>query len=281
MSPPGVRKVHDWRDIESSRKGPILLPDMSDAFDLRGMLQSWPYDPDDDARFTRGEDGREILQVRTPVGLEQYETEGRPDGARPHGMESLLEYHLQRLAKAKSENRENDFELASKDCGELFNEGTLYYFRYVRLFQLKDWKRTVRDTTRNLQVFDLVRRYARREEDQQFLEKWRPYIIRVNSTAAAMLELENHAYDKALRLVNEAVDRLEKLEEMEDETFRFERERSLAALRELAAQIQKNRPMSELEQLEHQLRRAIERQEFERAAQLRDRIRALKKQSIC
>ena len=43
----------------------------------------------------------------------------------------------------------------------------------------------------------------------------------------------------------------------------------MEALRELASQIQKNRPLSELEQLEHQLSRAIERQEFERAAQLR------------
>ena len=254
---------------------------MSDSFDLRALLKSWPYDADNDARFTRGDDGRQVLQVRTPLGIEQYETDGRPDGARPHGMESLLEYHAQRLAQAKARNGEADFELDPSECGELFTEGTLYYFRYVRLFQLKDWTRTVRDTTRNLQVFDLIRRYARREEDQQFLEKWRPYIIRVNSTAAVMLELENQAYDKALQLVNEALHRLEKLEDMEDETFRFEQERSLTALRELAAQIQKNRPMSELEQLEHQLRRAVDKQEFERAAQLRDRIRALKKQQIC
>ena len=254
---------------------------MSDSFDLRALLKSWPYDPDSDARFSRGDDGRQILQVRTPLGIEQYETDGRPDGARPHGKESLLEYHLQRLAQAKADNREADFELDPRECGELFTEGTLYYFRYVRLFQLKDWTRTMRDTLRNLQVFDLVRRYARREEDQQFLEKWRPYIIRVNSTAAVMLELENQGYDKALQLVNEALQRLEKLEDMEDETFRFELERSLTALRELAAQIQKNRPLTEMEQLEHQLRRAVERQEFERAAQLRDRIRALKKQQIC
>ena len=52
------------------------------------------------------------------------------------------------------------------------------------------------------------------------------------------------------------------------------------ALRELEAQIQKNRPQSELEQLEQQLRRAIEKQEFERAAQLRDRIRELRQQHI-
>ena len=96
-----------------------------------------------------------------------------------------------------------------------------------------------------------------------------------------MLELEKHAYDAALRIANEGVRKLEELEDLDDETFEFERSRSLSALKELAAQIQKNRPMSQLEQLENQLRRAIERQEFERAAQLRDKIRDLRKQQIC
>ena len=254
---------------------------MSASDDLRRILQSWLYDPDDDARLTRGEDGRPILQVRTPLGLEQYELDGRPDGARPHGMESALEYFQRQLEQARSRGKEAGFELGPRDCNELFNEGTLYYFRYVRLFQLKDWVRTVRDTARNLALFDLVHRYARREEDRQFLEKWRPYIIRVNSSAAVMLELDKQAYEPALRLANEAVDKIEALEPVDDETFQFERERSLTALRELATQIQKNRPLSNVEQLERQLRRAVERQEFERAAQLRDRIRALKQQKIC
>ncbi len=254
---------------------------MSDSADLRKLLESWPYDPDDDARIVSGDDGRKILQVRTPLGIEQYEMEGRPDGARPHGKESALEYYLGKLEQAEAEGREGEFELDPRECGELFNEGTLYYFRYLRLFQLQDWKRTVRDTNRNLRAFDLLHRYARREEDQQYLEKWRPYIVRVNTTAAAMLELESKNYEKALAVVKEAIAKIEALEEMEDDTFKFERERSLTALRELATQIQKNRPLSQLEQLEHQLRRAVERQEFERAAELRDRIRELKKQQIC
>jgi hypothetical protein len=254
---------------------------MNESADIRKILQSWPYDPEDDARLIQGEDGRQILQVRTPVGIEQYELDGRPDGVRPHGCESSLDYHLQRFEKVRGAGHETDFKLNQRECSELFGEGTLYYFRYVRLFQLKDWTRTVRDTTRNLRVFDFIHRYARREEDQQFLEKWRPYIIRVNSSAAAMLELEKHAYDSALRIANEGVKKIENLAELDDETFNFERGRSLEALRELASQIQRNRPLSELEQLQHQLRRAIERQEFERAAQLRDRIRDLQKQQIC
>ncbi len=254
---------------------------MSDAFDLRAILKSWPFDPDNDTRICRGDDGREILQVRTPLGVEQIELEGRPDGARPYGLESALDYYFQQLEQARAEGKEGGFELSPQECGELFNEGTLFYFRYVRLFQLKDWARTVRDTNRNLKAFDFIHRFAQREEDRQFLEKWRPYIIRVNCTAAVMIELEQSRYGAALRLAGDAIKTIEALEDFDDETFRFERERSLAALRELAVQMQKNRPLSQIEQLEHQLRRAVERQEFERAAELRDRIRALKKQQTC
>ncbi len=254
---------------------------MSSSIDLRRFLQGWPYDPDDDARLAQGEDGRSILQVRTPRGLEQYELDGRPDGEQPHAAESSLVYYQTRLEEARAAGREADFELGPRECNELFNEGTLYYFRYVRLFQLKDWARTLRDTSRNLALFDLVHRYAQREEDRQFLEKWRPYVIRVNASAAIMLELDRRAYDQASRLANQAIAKLQELESLEDDTFQFELERSLTALHDLASQIQKNRPLSDVEQLERQLRRAVERQEFERAAELRDRIRALKQQKIC
>jgi hypothetical protein len=249
---------------------------MSDSIDLRGLLKSWAYDPDQEARLVRGDDGREIMQVRTPLGVEQYELDGRPDGERPHGMESALEFHLQRLEKAKTAGQDADFDLSPRECAELFNEGTLYYFRYVRLFQLKQWPRTIRDTDRNLRLFDLAHRYARREEDQQYLEKWRPYIMRINASASAIMEWEQRRFEQALSIVEQTRQKIEALPEVEDETFQFERDRSLTALRELGEQIQKDRPVSELEKLERQLRRAVQSQEFERAAGLRDRIRQLK-----
>jgi len=254
---------------------------MNDSADLRQILKNWPYDPEHDARVILGDDGRELLQVRTPLGIEQYEMDGRPDGLCPHGTESALEHHLHRLNQAKFSGGEAEFDLSPQQCSELFQEGTLYYFRYVRLFQLKDWARTIRDTTRNLRAFDFLHRYARREEDQQFLEKWRPYVLRVHASAAAMLEVDKGAYEEALKVTREAIRKIDSLEDVEDDTFKFERERSLTALRELESQIQKNRPLSELERLEHQLRRAIDKQEFERAAQLRDRIRELRQQHIC
>jgi hypothetical protein len=250
---------------------------MKEFIDLRDLLKGWPYDPDDNVRKLRAKDGREVLQVRLPLGLEQHELDGRPDGAQPHGQESLLDYHWERLEQAKAAGKEDEFGLSHEECDELFAEGTLYYFRYLHCFQVKEWQRTLRDTSRNLRLFDFVHQRAGLEEDQLYLEQWRPYILRMQAAAQAMLELERGEHAGALAHLAAAARRIEALPELDDETFQYERQRSLAALREMAGQIEKVKPVSELESLERQLREAIEAQAFERAAALRDRIRALKR----
>lgn len=247
----------------------------SDA-DLRPLLDAWPYDPDDDLRIVTGADDRPILQVRTPLGLEQIEVDGRPDGAQPHGVESELVFQEGRWEAACAAGTEAEFELGPDDCAALFAEGLLYYQRYLRLFQLKDWPRTLRDTTRNLRAFDFVRRHAAREEDRTHLEKWRPYLLRMQGAAAALQALDAEEYDRALGLAQTTIDRINALPELDDPVFDFERERSRQALQDLARQIRRARPVPEKTRLERLLTEAVQRQEFERAAQLRDQLRALR-----
>jgi hypothetical protein len=249
---------------------------MNESIDLRQLLESWPYDPEDNVRLVAFPGGREVLQVRLPLGVEQYELDGRPDGQTPNSKESLLEYHLERLADAKALHQESSFELDSDECADLFSEATLYYYRYLNLFQLKDWPRTIRDTTRNLRLFDFVHRYAAAEDDQFYLEQWRPYLIRMNSVATAMHQLEKGEYSRALETVSAASRKIELLDDIDDETFQYERQRSLEALLDLAEQIEANKPLSEQELLERELNKAIETQHFERAAELRNRLRALR-----
>jgi hypothetical protein len=249
---------------------------MDESKDLSEFLENWPYDPDDNVRRVSGKHGREVLQVRLPLGIEQYNLTGRPDGEQPYGKESALDYYLERLEEARQAGEHDEFSLNADECEELFSEGTLYYYRYLHLFQLKDWAGTVRDTARNLRVFDLVRQYAEEEDDRMYLEQWRPYLLRMNATAAAMIQIEKGQHAAALGLIKKAIADIESLDELEDETFQFERQRSLVALKEIAGQIEETKPLSELEVLERELRRAIETQSFERAADLRDRIRALR-----
>ena len=70
---------------------------MKKSPDIRDLLRDWPYDADNAVRIVPCADGRDVLQVRTPVGIEQYELEGRPDGLRPHNAESAFAFYHARL----------------------------------------------------------------------------------------------------------------------------------------------------------------------------------------
>lgn len=244
------------------------------------MLRDWPYDPEKTVRVIPGDDGREVMQVRTPVGIEQFELEGRPDGQRPHDQESAFDFFLAQLEKALAAGTASAYHLSHSECVELFEEGVLYYFRYLHLFQLEDWTRTVRDTRRNLRVFDFVRQYAHRKEDRHHLEQWRPYILRINGISRAMLEVEEHAHERALQILHETIEKIEALDVIDNQNFHAERDRSLQSLRDTIAQIEKNKPLTKLEQLEKQLREAVDTQAFERAAELRDQIREVRTRPV-
>ena len=239
--------------------------------DISSFLNEWPYDPDNYVRVVRCPDGRQVLQVRQPMGVEQYEMDGRPDGERPHDMESALHYQLRRLSDATI----GDFSLSHNECVELINEGTIYYYRYVHLFQIQDWPRTDRDTARNLRMFDLVHEYAEDADDGACLEQWRPYILRMNAVARAMMAVDEKEHPRAIEIVQEAIAAIEALDDMEDTpTFRVERERSLEVLRSLDLEIGSSRPLSELELIEKELSDAVAQEDYERAAELRDLIAA-------
>ena len=59
--------------------------------DITDILREWEYDSDNQIRIVQADDGRQVLQVRQPLGIEQYELDGRPDGKRPYGRETALE----------------------------------------------------------------------------------------------------------------------------------------------------------------------------------------------
>jgi hypothetical protein len=146
----------------------------------------------------------------------------------------------------------------------------------VVLFQMGDFCRVVRDTERNMRLFRFLRERARREEDRCHLERWWPYIIRIHGTARAMIHLADGNVDGAGGCVQEALARIRALDEMDDETFVFERNRSVEVLTELAGQIDEQRPRTRVEELERLKDRAIRKENYELAARLRDQIHRLK-----
>jgi len=250
-------------------------------YDISDVLSTWEYDRLNNIRKIKGNNGKEKIQIRLPLGIEQFEVDGRPDGKRPYGKESLLEYYKGKVEIYKKK-RGNDegFGLTKEDCSRLYEEGLLYYYRYVLFFQLKDYERVVRDTQRNIEYFDFVEKYAIEEDDRLALEQYRPYIIRMNVLGKGLNYLERKDYEEALRKIEEGITSIDSLPDMENATFTFEKGRSLKLLRSLVEEIIRERPLSEKEELQRKLEQAIEEENYERAAELRDMIRELNRGKI-
>jgi hypothetical protein len=175
--------------------------------DITPLLKGWDYESGTiSVRKIEGLDGVPKLQMRLELGLFQMELSGRPDGARPHGCESLLEYFEDQLSDhARRNGTELGFQLTADQCTALREEAGLYYHRYLGLYVLEDYDGVVRDTARNLRVLDFCGRFAADEQDRLVLEQYRPYITMMNTRAAASLHFNDKRYAEALAVVNQGI----------------------------------------------------------------------------
>ena len=242
------------------------------SFDLSDLLRDWPYEPGQlQVRKITGSDGREKLQLRLDMGVLQMEMAGRPDGRQPHGVESELEFQAER-----AEQEGKDFELSEEDVGELQAEGVQYYHRYLALFQLGDWQSVIRDTKRNLDMFAFVAKHAADDEASWSVQQFRPYVLMMNTRAKANLALERDDVDAAIALVEKGISKIEKF--VKDHNRDGEADLSeINSLSEWLGELRKLKPMTPVEKLNRELERAVQDEKYERAAELRDALRALEK----
>ena len=96
--------------------------------DISRILQGWDYQVGEVAvRLVHGDDGRDKIQLRIDMGLLQMELDGQPDGSRPEGFESWLDFYIERQRLHDTEQPEaGPFELAEEDCFRLWREGIQY-----------------------------------------------------------------------------------------------------------------------------------------------------------
>ena len=252
--------------------------------DITDLLREWEYDSDNQVRVIRANDGRQVLQVRQPLGIEQYEMDGRPDGQRPFDRESMLDEFQGRLQDwIEVHGEETGFTIGHDDFQLLHSEGLLYYYRYLILFQISDFMRSARDTEHNLQLCELVERYVEQEEDRNELLQYRPYILRMNAISKAMISLHQEMKAAARQIIESAIEEIENMTEIDTPAFQFERVRSLNYLRSTLKQVITQKAGGKgggkrekfVSRLRSELEEAVEAENYERAAELRDRIRGL------
>lgn len=202
--------------------------------DISNILKEWDEDTSSKRiRKIAGSDSKEKIQIRLQFGMLQLEADGRPDGKRPYGRESLLEHSLF-LVKTYMEEFGTDegFKLDHPDCEKLRDESIQYYHRYVSLFELGDYQRVERDTARNLRVLDLMGKYAERQDDAISFERYKPYIMMMNIRAKAFICMSNNDYARAIHHVKKAIDSITDFyRENEFDDSQIEESQELAILR--------------------------------------------------
>ena len=245
--------------------------------DISVLLRGWDYNANEvTVRKIIGVDGSEKIQMRLDLGLLQMETIGRPDGLHPHGYESLLEYHsAQRQSHEDVHGDDDDFSLTGDECSELKQEAMQYYYRYLSLFHLGDYAGVIRDTQRNLDAFDLVREHAEDDNERTSLEQFRPYVLMMNTRAKACLLLEDQEFDRALDKIEAGISRIREFFHEVERPDLADNCREIAFLSDWSERIRSNRPLSPQEKLKQELQLAVEAEDYERAAKLRDEIKEL------
>lgn len=240
-------------------------------FDLSSILQDWEYEPGKVmVRRFEGEDGVEKLQLRVDLGILQMCADGRPDGLRPYGMESLYEFHKDRL----SESDYDSFELTDEEVSALQQEAIQYYHRYICFFELNDHEGVIRDTERNLEVFEFIESFAKSEDVLHVLVNLRPQLVMMNVRSRCTLLMEADDFDSAMEVARSGIEEIESLFD-EGDTEIVESLTELRFLRNLEKEIRSRRPLSERERLENALHAAVKREDYEMAAQMRDAIHRL------
>jgi len=245
------------------------------SLDLNTLLQDWPHESGSiKVRKILGLDGREKLQLRIDLGILQMEMTGRPDGARPHNCESLLQYHQRRAARCEA--RGDTYELSTDQCSELQQEGIQYYHRYLSLFRINEFQAVIRDTQRNLDLFEFVAEHTDRDELAWSFQQFRPYVLMMNTRAKASIMLSEGRFSDAMNEIERGRDAIEEFFQNSNFPEMAQKSSEIAFLEEWLEEVTAKRPLSKLEIMQREMEIAIASELYERAAELRDAIKLLK-----
>lgn len=248
-------------------------------FDISHLLEQWDYQPGQVVvRRLKGKDGKPKIQLRVDLGLLQMNAEGRPDGKRPLGHESLFEFYRAQLHKyvTAHEGSDEGFKLTAEDCAKLQLEVLQYHHRYICLLELEDYEGVIRDAERNLAVFNFVAKHAESEELSATLRQFQPQLLMILTRARASQALDADDYDLAVKETEVGIEQIRAFYRESPVPEGAEQSPELLSLEAWLEELRSKRPLSRREQLENLLREAIRSENYEKAAKVRDQLRALK-----
>lgn len=225
--------------------------------DIFTILQDWTYEPGKvTVRKVLGDDGHEKIQMRLDLGVMQMEPDGRPDGRRPHGCDSIYHHCIKQLTNYRRRHGTVvGFELDADDCKQLRDESLQNYHRYLAMFVLEDYESVIRDAARNLEIFDLCRRFASTYNDRMALEMYRPYALMMFYRSKAQMAQKAGDYITAIEHVRTALRGIQGFFEDLEDPEAYDVSPEVRVLKQLGRRLRKKMPTK----LDRRLRRKLQR----------------------
>lgn len=250
------------------------------SLDISSLVVDWSFDSNETrARWIHALDGTRKIQLRLDLGVLQMEPDGRPDGLQPHGAKSLCQHYTE--LEANSPNQELPFKLDGAVCAALQQEAMQFYYRVTACSALGDFTRVVRDCEHNLDIIDIVSDYALDDEVAWQFTQLYPYMRMMLTRAQVEILLAKSDFAAAETFAAESLEDLEaffaeRFEPTNEDGSTVPPPSEVEALRELLEHVRLKRPRSQAETLSEELARAVELENYEKAAALRDQLNAMK-----
>lgn len=243
--------------------------------DLTALLRSWPFVMGSvAARRIKGRDGTPKLQLRVDLGVLQMEVAGRPDGKQPLGFPSWLHALQHQLETRREPQRDGIPLLTPEECIKLHQETVQFHQRSLAFYHLNDMAPAAADSAHNLALFDLLHRHApSREHGWPSLQLTPQQTLLHARSQAGCLQPSQHA--ERIQLLDQSIASLARFFEVIGKPEWADACPELGFLRAWHKASVAGHPLSEAEQLSHQLADAIDREDYEQAARLRDQLKRL------
>lgn len=231
------------------------------------ILRDWEFEPNSvSVRVVTGSDQRHVLQMRVDMGVLQIETTDRPDGVRPQGFPTYLDYIIH-----EAQQHDDEYELNEEQCSEIDREFVQYYHRRICWLQLRRFDMALLDADHTLALMDVCKNYSPDEQWTLAHEQYRPFVMFHRTQAAALAELESdRSPEEAIARINEGLEELKDVFVEYEAEDQFDDDELIKRLIEMREELRERFQTGKT--LQEKLDDAIASEQYELAAKLRDEL---------
>ena len=235
------------------------------------LLRDWPYDPQGiSVRKKKGDDGRDVLQMRLDLGLLQLEATGRPDGTRPQGAETYFDYLVGRAVQNGNAQKDNEFVMSEDECEEADREFVQFYHRRICWLALREFHSAVADADHTLHMMDFCRDHSPDEQWTLSHEQYRPFVLFHRTQAAALAALSDKGAEAAVEEITKGLDTMRQVFVDYEAEEEFDEDELVQRLIELRESLRQHFRVGRT--LQEQLADAVAAEKYELAAEIRDEL---------